>query len=165
MRSSSSSSTPRIGPFDPFRLHGYSCSLQRFLGLPSDLFHSFFPTKTYINFSLSMICLGQLILLRLSPEWYLMRERDHEIPRYIVFSIVIIRPKYVTQHLIPQESLCALLTTNKWNFTQIKTTDKILLLHILILKFAYFKWKDKTFLRKRWWLFLRFNVFFISSWM
>jgi len=30
----SSSQTSRIGPFDPFRLHSYHCSPQRFFGLP-----------------------------------------------------------------------------------------------------------------------------------
>jgi hypothetical protein len=30
----SSSQTRRIGPFDPFRLQSYSCSRQRFFGLP-----------------------------------------------------------------------------------------------------------------------------------
>jgi hypothetical protein len=34
---SSSSWTSRIGPFDPFRLQNYSCSLQRFFGLPNVL--------------------------------------------------------------------------------------------------------------------------------
>jgi len=33
-QSSSSSLTSRIGPFDPFRLQCYSCSRQRFFGLP-----------------------------------------------------------------------------------------------------------------------------------
>ena len=40
-------------------------SFQLCLGLPSGLFHSCFLTKTYINFPFSMMCPGQLILLRL----------------------------------------------------------------------------------------------------
>jgi len=32
--SSLSSSSSRIGTFDPFRLQTYNCSLQRFFGLP-----------------------------------------------------------------------------------------------------------------------------------
>ena len=34
----SSSQTSRIGPFDPFRLQSYNCSLQRFFGPPIVLF-------------------------------------------------------------------------------------------------------------------------------
>jgi hypothetical protein len=36
--SSSSTSTSSVGPFGPFRLQTYSCSRQRFFGLPTVLF-------------------------------------------------------------------------------------------------------------------------------
>jgi hypothetical protein len=84
-----------------------------------------------------------LVARMIFDEWKRLRRSSlHFSPS--ASSIVIIRPKYVTQHPIPQQRLCALLMTRNEISYKYKTTDNILLLYILILRFADIKQKDKN---------------------
>jgi len=58
--SSSSTTTSRIGPLDPFRLHRYNCSLQCFVGLPVVLllFEIYVYKEKKQDHSVTLLCLS-----------------------------------------------------------------------------------------------------------
>ena len=68
-----------------------------FLGLPSSLFHSGYPTKTHHTLLLSPIqatCLAHHILSILSPEKYWVRSTDQSVLYEVSSTLLSPRPTY-----------------------------------------------------------------------